>query len=172
MVAQAATLAAPLFLGERGGFVAEEKATEDWVRAVPRIERGAAGVGLTSLAAEIECGRMRVVEEGDLEVGLRTRVGLRTLRRRAEKRGYAAVMRCTSVEFRSVARATGWQTEMVTPAEAPPAGDAALPWTPSWFAPLRGAQRGTASPEPPRASTTRIAAGGLRVHPAILGVVP
>ena len=116
MVAQAATLAAPLFLGERGGFAAEETVTEEWVRPVPRIERGAAGVGLTSLAAEIECGRMRVVDEGDLEIGLRTRVGLRTLRRRAEKRGYAPVLRCSSVELRSVARAAGWQTEFVAPA--------------------------------------------------------
>src|SRR5687767_2593884 len=115
----AASLAAPIFLGERSG--AEEPIEAEPLQPATWAERGATRPGLTTLAAEIECGRLRVVAEEVLGERLRTRLALKTLRRRAEKRGHSPVLRCTSPDLRAVAKSAGWQTELVS-GPAPSAG--------------------------------------------------
>ena len=177
MVAAASAFRVPLFLGERGGdaVVAE---VEQEVEDVRFGNDGPGPRGLTTLAAAIESGRMGVVEEGDLGAELRSRLALKTLRRRAEKRGRTPVLRCSSRGLQALAKSAGWQTEFVSGA-APSAGPGTLrsPGPLATLAGPRPAQRGTTSPEPPPAPTTRVAGalgerGVRRVGRWMIGVLP
>ncbi|MGI8423748.1 MAG: baseplate J/gp47 family protein [Chloroflexota bacterium] len=115
----AATLTAPLFLGER--FAPEADTADDSPPPPCAIERAPKLLGLTALSAELESGRLDVLEEAVLAPALRTRVALEILRRRAEKRGRAPLLRCTSRGLRSIAHASGWPTELATVAVPKPA---------------------------------------------------
>jgi hypothetical protein len=126
----ATTLAAPIFLGERREEAVWAPVAEEVGEA---FDRTAIGSSLTEVAAQLEAGLVRLREE-DLPQALRTRVALRTLHRRAEKRGFGPVLRCTTANFRSIAKSAGWQTELMKvpspsarPGTLPRARPSALP---------------------------------------------
>ncbi|HEV2125758.1 MAG TPA: baseplate J/gp47 family protein [Chloroflexota bacterium] len=71
-------------------------------------------LGLPEVAERIEhsTGTRIAIEESELAPTLRTRTALRTLRRRADKRGRQLVLQTSSREMRRLALSAGWETAL------------------------------------------------------------